>query len=327
MTKRQWIWLWIWILTFFFIFCIWSKLQNKQDQEQIKRESITKKVIPIKKELSFKIVKDERKIKVIALLPNEESAQKIIKPFKNYLYDIDRSEITIDKNTNENQIVDKISLLSQTFAKLESGYIEYGDHKLILDGVTDNKDIKDKLYAQALKIENIDIENKIFIDDIESIEESIKNIDNTISAVEIKIEDVSKEGYQDQQKYNKSISEIQAELDTILMNNRVEFKYGTNYLTYKGKNTVDKILNFLITYPHIKVEIGGHTDSDGNKRSNQILSQKRADFVQSYLIDHGIKGSRLISVGYGETQNIVPNDSLENKQKNRRVEFKIIGEE
>ncbi len=326
MTKRQWVWLWIWILTFFFIFCIWSKLQNMQEESR-SRVTVAKIVTPIKKELSFKIVKDDKKIKIIALVPDEESAQKLIEPFKNFQSDIDRSEITIDKNTHESQILDKISSLSPNFTRLQSGYIEYGDHKLILDGITNNQEIKDKLYAQALKIEDIDIENKIFIDDIKSIEESMKTIDSSISAVEIEIDNISENDGTTQQEEEKSISEIQAELDSIMKNQKVEFKYGTNLLTYQGKNSVDKVLAFLKKYPHIKIEIGGHTDSDGRRKSNQILSQKRADFIKSYFIDNDVQSSRLTSVGYGETQNIVTNDSLENKQKNRRVEFKIIGEE
>ncbi len=321
MTKRQWVWLWIWILTFFFIFCMWSKLQNLHEESRNKT-TITKVATPIKKELSFKIIKDDQKIKIIALLPNEESAQKIIKPLKKFQSNIDRSEITIDDNTHDNQILDQISILSKNFTKLQSGYIEYGDHKLILDGITNNQNIKDELYAQALKMKDVDIENKIFINDIESIEDSIKNIDNTISSVEIKIDNISQDKNENQQK---SISEIQAELDAIVAKQKVEFKYGTNSLTYQGKNTVDKVLKFLKKYPNIKVEIGGHTDSDGLRKSNKILSQKRADFIQAYFIDNDIQSSRLTSVGYGETQNIVPNDSLENKQKNRRVEFKIIG--
>ena len=327
MTRRQWVWLWIWILTFFFIFCIWNKVQENSRSSVLKKVIATKIVTPIKKDPSFKIIKDDKKIKIIALVPNEESAQKIIQSFENSQYEIDRSELTIDKDTKESPILDQISLLSQSFSQLQSGYIEYGDDKLILDGITNNQKIKDKLYAQALKLENINVENKIFIDDIQSIEESIKNIDNTISNVEIEIDDLSNNRSSDQQNNKKSIGEIQVELDNILKDQRVEFKYGKNTLTSKGQHTIDNVLEFLITYPHIKVEIGGHTDSDGKRKSNQILSQKRADFIQAYFISNGIEESRLTSIGYGETQNIATNDSLENKQKNRRVEFKIIGEE
>ncbi len=327
MTRRQWVWLWIWILTFFFIFCIWNKLQENSRNSVLEESTATKIIAPIKKNLSFKIIKDDKKIKLIALLPNEASAQKIIQSFKNSQYEVDRSEVTIDKDTKESPVLDQISLLSQSFSQLQSGYIEYGDDNLILDGITNNQNIKDKLYAQALKLENVNVENKIFIDDIQSIEESIKNIDNTISSVEIEIDDLSNDRSSDQQDNKKSISEIQVELDNILKNQRVEFKYGKNTLTSKGKNTIDNVLEFLITYPNIKVEIGGHTDSDGKRKSNQILSQKRADFIQAYFISNDIEENRLTSVGYGETQSIVTNDSLENKQKNRRVEFKIIGEE
>ncbi len=70
--------------------------------------------------------------------------------------------------------------------------------------------------------------------------------------------------------------------------------------------------------------IEGHTDSDGDKAYNKKLSLQRAMSVRKYLIDvHDLDGDKIIVDGFGERKPLVPNNSKANKQKNRRVEFKI----
>ena len=73
-----------------------------------------------------------------------------------------------------------------------------------------------------------------------------------------------------------------------------------------------------------RVEIQGHTDSDGPAEVNLDLSQRRADAVKSYLVDQGVSDARLNAVGYGETElKIDPEDSDDDKAANRRIEFRI----
>ena len=75
----------------------------------------------------------------------------------------------------------------------------------------------------------------------------------------------------------------------------------------------------------IKIEIGGHTDSDGNKKANQLLSQNRAKAVYDYAVKAGIVANRLSFKGYGDSKPLLPNTTAENKAKNRRTEIKITG--
>jgi len=72
------------------------------------------------------------------------------------------------------------------------------------------------------------------------------------------------------------------------------------------------------------VELGGHTDSDGTDDYNQKLSQARTQSVVDYLTDAGVAENRLVAKGYGEKEPIAPNDTKENKQLNRRTEFKVL---
>ena len=85
-----------------------------------------------------------------------------------------------------------------------------------------------------------------------------------------------------------------------------------------------KVLKLLQINPQLKIEISGHTDSDGDDDLNLLLSNERASSVVRWLIDNGISGSRLTFKGFGETKPIAINNSEENKAKNRRTELTII---
>lgn len=86
---------------------------------------------------------------------------------------------------------------------------------------------------------------------------------------------------------------------------------------------LDKMVSFLKANPNLKMEVGGHTDNTGDKKHNQTLSENRAKSVYAYLVSHGIAATRLTYKGYGDTSPLVPNDTPEHKQMNRRTELKI----
>lgn len=91
----------------------------------------------------------------------------------------------------------------------------------------------------------------------------------------------------------------------------------------KSESELEKILQFLLKNPTVKVEISGHTDSRGSAAYNQTLSLNRARSVVEYLTKNGISPSRLTARGYGDTQPIASNDTEEGRQLNRRTELKI----
>jgi outer membrane protein OmpA-like peptidoglycan-associated protein len=70
--------------------------------------------------------------------------------------------------------------------------------------------------------------------------------------------------------------------------------------------------------------MSAHTDSWGTDEYNTKLSHNRARSVMEYILSKGISSARIIAQGYGETKPVAPNDSEENRQLNRRVEFKIL---
>ncbi len=76
--------------------------------------------------------------------------------------------------------------------------------------------------------------------------------------------------------------------------------------------------------PNLVIEIGGHTDNVGDDKSNELLSQRRAESVKQYLVKKGVKPERVQTKGYGESMPIADNDSEEGRQKNRRTELKVV---
>jgi outer membrane protein OmpA-like peptidoglycan-associated protein len=95
-------------------------------------------------------------------------------------------------------------------------------------------------------------------------------------------------------------------------------------LKEKSVTELQKILRFMKENPRIRVEISGHTDNSGAVLYNLQLSEKRAQSVYDYLVTNGIDSRRLQPKGYGPNRPLSDNNSEAGRQKNRRIEFKLI---
>jgi outer membrane protein OmpA-like peptidoglycan-associated protein len=84
---------------------------------------------------------------------------------------------------------------------------------------------------------------------------------------------------------------------------------------------INSIYQLLKDHADLNLSVEGHTDSDGDNASNQVLSEKRAQAVVTELTKMGISESRLSSKGWGETKPVGLNNTAEGKAANRRVEF------
>ncbi len=93
------------------------------------------------------------------------------------------------------------------------------------------------------------------------------------------------------------------------------------------KKETDPILQAMTAifkeYPKANFDIEGHTDSTGSNKTNQLLSERRANAVRDYLIANGINADRLTAVGYGEDQPIADTKTATGRKNNRRVEVKL----
>jgi outer membrane protein OmpA-like peptidoglycan-associated protein len=112
--------------------------------------------------------------------------------------------------------------------------------------------------------------------------------------------------------------------NTSIVLGNITFEYNSYNLTAESYPELDKLVNYLQDNEGYRVEIAAHTDDKGAEAYNLKLSRLRANSVMEYLQDNGILSDRLLAKGLGESQPLLPNDSEDNRAKNRRVEFKII---
>lgn len=127
-------------------------------------------------------------------------------------------------------------------------------------------------------------------------------------------------------EYNDEICLNKLKKGTTIVLRNVFFDVDKATLRKESEDELERLEKILKQNPEIKIEIAGHTDSDGSDDHNLKLSDARAKAVVDYLITKGISKDMLKWKGYGESQPQVPNDTPENKQLNRRTEIKILEE-
>jgi outer membrane protein OmpA-like peptidoglycan-associated protein len=100
----------------------------------------------------------------------------------------------------------------------------------------------------------------------------------------------------------------------------VNFDTGKATIRSESMSQLDLVFEFMRRKKSSRVEISGHTDNVGNAKANKALSARRAEACRSYLISKGIDAGRITALGHGAERPVVPNDSDDNRQKNRRIE-------
>ena len=104
----------------------------------------------------------------------------------------------------------------------------------------------------------------------------------------------------------------------------VYFDQSSYLLRPESYPQLNELVGILKNRPTLTIEISGHTDNVGDPRLNLALSENRARVITNYLTTRGVKADRLVYKGYGQTQPVAPNDTEENKRRNRRVEVRIL---
>jgi outer membrane protein OmpA-like peptidoglycan-associated protein len=140
---------------------------------------------------------------------------------------------------------------------------------------------------------------------------------NIVEGVNVRPEDVEKGVSQD-------IELIKFEVGMKIILKNIFYDVAKATLRPESVAELDRLVRIMDQNPTLVVEIGGHTDSDGSDTYNEKLSQARSQSVVDYLTDAGVAENRLVAKGFGEKEPIAPNDTKENKQLNRRTEFKVL---
>lgn len=112
--------------------------------------------------------------------------------------------------------------------------------------------------------------------------------------------------------------------DQLAQVGNVTFETGSAEITVEGSVVIDSVSSLLSGDPGARIEVHGHTDSDGDNTQNQVLSQQRAEAVVAALIGRGIDPNRMAAVGFGESEPLQPNVTEEGRAVNRRIEFLVL---
>jgi OmpA-OmpF porin, OOP family len=123
---------------------------------------------------------------------------------------------------------------------------------------------------------------------------------------------------------HKDLYLVPIEIGQVVRLNNVFFDFDKWDLRAESFIELDRVVQLMKENPAIEIEMSAHTDSYGADDYNYKLSDNRARSVMEYIISKGISASRIISKGYGETKPVAENDTPENRQLNRRVEFTIL---
>jgi outer membrane protein OmpA-like peptidoglycan-associated protein len=112
--------------------------------------------------------------------------------------------------------------------------------------------------------------------------------------------------------------------EEVIVTNDVHFSFDGAEIRPQSYPILDEVAGKIDARPDVEhVRVEGHTDSYGSNAYNQKLSERRAKSVEKYMIQKGVPGDKIDSVGYGETKPVADNATKEGRAKNRRVEFRL----
>ena len=118
--------------------------------------------------------------------------------------------------------------------------------------------------------------------------------------------------------------DCEASLSDDLRAASILFETGSSEISGASLGLLDRLTFTLRRCPDTRFEVGGHTDSDGTEEANLELSTARARAVVDRLVRAGVRYSRVVAKGYGESQPVADNATPEGRARNRRIEFRII---
>lgn len=105
---------------------------------------------------------------------------------------------------------------------------------------------------------------------------------------------------------------------------KITFAPGSTDIEASGIRTLGQIADIIDECPPLRLEVAGHTDSQGREEMNLDLSQQRADAVVNALLQRRVVNADLVAQGYGETDPIADNETEAGREENRRIAFNLL---
>ncbi len=214
------------------------------------------------------------------------------------------SDITVSNDVSQVQGLPRLTRLIKVFDIKQPGMIDLKGRVLTLRGSLSSEGLRQQLLDQASAMLGQDV----------SIEDKLQVVESTPFPT------VADKAAVQQESEASPALRLQS-LDLT----EVTFKSGSDVLTSSGKSALGTAIGLLNQFPHLDVEVAGHTDALGDEAFNFDLSQRRAQSVVDYLVASGVKRGRLVARGYGEYQPVAVNNTAEGRARNRRIEFHVMG--
>jgi outer membrane protein OmpA-like peptidoglycan-associated protein len=169
---------------------------------------------------------------------------------------------------------------------------------------------------QRLTLENIEMRNQLSV------------MSDKLEAILLELKGLSVNGSKESPFNADVVSALKSGKQLILQN--ILFDYNKARLRGNSELELDKLRDFLLENPKIRIQVSGHTDAVGDESYNLRLSRARAEAVVDYLVSKGVSSNRLKAVGFGQTKPIARNinkDGSDNplgRQLNRRIEISTL---
>jgi len=226
--------------------------------------------------------------------------------------------------------------------------IPVADHTRVVNDLAVCGASRDESVAQATacrnQVKNLTAENDTLKKDKDVLQKDNQGLKDRIGELSSKAEKAEQlekatQTYQDlQKKLEKEIQDGQVQLTemknrlTMTMVDKILFPSGSAEVSKDGKTVLDKVITILKDISDRRIQVEGHTDNvriyssiKTRYPTNWELSAARATQVVRYLQEEGGLDAKLLSAtGYSEYQPLVPNDTDENKAKNRRIEIVLL---
>jgi len=121
------------------------------------------------------------------------------------------------------------------------------------------------------------------------------------------------------------IAKCQADVDRIAETRKINFRSGSAYVSLESKQILDELAKALKACDGLTIAVEGHTDDNGDRDVNRVMSQERADRIKAGLVERGIAANLITATGYGSTRPRAKGSDAAADAQNRRIEFRIGG--
>lgn len=238
------------------------------------------------------VVNDNGTVVVHGIVPDEDARQELLGKIK-LVYGVENvvDQLGIGPNAAPPNWTKNVSkLLTEDLTQIHEGKLTITGNTVELTGVVENEQIRQEILSRIAQNLN-----------------PTYTIRNGLRAKELPTKN-------EQEKQIKQVME----------NKIIEFETSSAVLTPVGLAVLESLLPILKENTQSRYQIVGHTDATGDRTKNIVLSKSRAESVRKYLVQNGIASARLETMGAGPDMPIAPNDTPENRARNRRIELKVI---